>query len=170
MSDKELWDAISVIARHMGLLERGQRVEVVGDPRDEPEGVPTAGLCRRVGEHRGVRLLCNYARGHRDAAGTVVHSWQNALVGLSPCTNSQGPSANAPLCELPTHHAGEHEATGADGVRWTWGDAPTFENMPSMAETVRILQASEPLSAHERGIIARKMAGRSGPDPTELRA
>jgi hypothetical protein len=121
MSDKELWDALSVIARRMGLLERGQRLEVVGDPRDEP--VRDDALCLAFGKYGEVRLCCVNRRGH---AG--LHTWETAMVGKSACVSRSAfvtpPSATVHECQRPAGHSGEHKATGADGVRWTWGDAP----------------------------------------------
>lgn len=118
MSDKELWDALSVIARRMGLLERGQRLDVVGDPRDEP--VRDDALCLAFGKYRETRLCCTYAKGHDRAC-----SWVGAMIGKGACiARSPGTVDANLLCQRPTHHAGEHEATGTDGVRWTWGDAP----------------------------------------------
>jgi hypothetical protein len=118
MSDKELWDALSVLARRMGLLERGQRLEVVGDPRDEP--VRDDALCLAFGKYGEVRLLCSFPAIH---GGT--HTWERAMVGKSPCAATNKLRAfEERQCELPTNHDGEHKATGVDGVRWTWSVAP----------------------------------------------
>lgn len=120
MSDRELLDALSVIARRMGLIDETWRlaIENVPDaPRDDA-------LCLAHGRYREVRLLCTYAKGHDRAC-----SWVGAMIGKSPCMATSHfattPGVTVHECQLPTHHAGEHGATGADGVRWTWGDAPT---------------------------------------------
>lgn len=132
MSDRELWDALSVLARRMGLIERGQRIVIEGDPREEP--AEPVQLCLAHGKYREVRLLCTYAKGHITGdilAAPSAHSWERAMVGKSPCMATSHfattPGVTVHQCERPTRHAGEHKATGTDGVRWTWGDAPAAE-------------------------------------------
>lgn len=118
MSDEEVVRALLVLARKLGVENRlvvaiqhgiGNREEV----REEDA------LCLAFGTYGQVRLCCTEGHGH---AGK--HSWERAMVGKGACIAVAGQNAGAWMCQRPTHHAGEHEATGADGVRWTWGDAP----------------------------------------------
>lgn len=112
MTDRELLAALTEFARRVGLLDEARRFTIEDEPVTEEKA-----LCLAFGMHGQTRLCCTYGKDH---AGSC--SWERAMVGKSACANNQGPSANAPMCERPTHHAGEHKATGPDGVRWTWGD------------------------------------------------
>lgn len=126
MTDRELLDALNVIARKAGLLPDGVRFTyepVPEAPRDDA-------LCLAFGKYREVRLCCTYVKGH--VTGDILnapsaHSWERSMVGKSACVAVAGQlsfGADVVTCELPTHHAGAHAATGADGVLWSWSGAP----------------------------------------------
>lgn len=74
MSDRELLDALTVLAVRMGLLERGQRLVVEGDPRDIPAPPQTAAenpvlagqVCGAPAPLSG-DPDCAYLAGHRGA-------------------------------------------------------------------------------------------------------
>lgn len=124
MSDRELLDALTVLARRLGLIDDARRVAFVDaepTPRD-------AALCLmpRDPDAHGVALLCSHVQGHG-----LAHSWAQAFVGIVACGNrSWGHDhggANV-RCTRQVGHGGEHKATAADGVRWTWGDSPMSQS------------------------------------------
>lgn len=116
MTDREVLDALTVLARRLGLLGDEERLAAEPVPVTEETA-----LCLAFGMYGQTRLCCTYGKDHAGAC-----TWERAMVGKSACiaTTKIGASGEW-LCERPAAHNGEHKATGPDGVRWTWGDTAT---------------------------------------------
>jgi hypothetical protein len=84
MSDRELWDALTVLARRAGWIERGQRVVVEGDPREEqPTPAPPWRSCTNVAVLvGGYRVSCRQQRGHEGDHSEGGTQWGDAPQGL----------------------------------------------------------------------------------------
>lgn len=102
MSDRELLDALTVLAVRWGLLERGQRLAIEGDPRDEP---PVA-LCRRrsAPDERGMVLECSKPRGHFENQC----SWESAFVGIVAAACGDVAPDGQVVCALGAGHELPH--------------------------------------------------------------
>lgn len=93
MSDRELWEALSVIARRMGLIERGQRITIEGDPRDETVPAPPKLDSRGLSDDEH-RAIADKMRAERLAMGTVC--------------GAPSPLQPGPDCVYRVGHRGAH--------------------------------------------------------------
>lgn len=122
MSDEEVIRALLVLARKLG-VENRLVVAIQHGIGNREEVTEEQALCLAFGVHGAVRLCCTYGKDHPGMC-----SWERAIVGRSACIATSyfatTPGVTVHQCQRPSGHTGEHEATGADGVRWTWGDAP----------------------------------------------
>lgn len=131
MSDRELWDALTVLARRMDLLDPGERLTAERVP------VPDAVLCLAFGTYQQVRLCCTHDKGHEG-----LHSWERACVGKSACVATVDLAKGSTedwRCEFVVGHDGVHGRTGADGVLWTWtpGGRPAAHDVDWSAVEMR---------------------------------